>query len=167
MGAVSPAARDTCRITPVRMPAMEFGSTIVRIVCQRLAPMFQQASRNDRGTAASASRVLVMMTGSVITASVQDAASTQRPIPAKSTNAPTIAASTNITRRSTAAFLRSIGPAVNRLLRDAGRSAMLPAPDPLDDEIGRQIHDERDHHQQAADGEQYPVVQPAFDCLAE
>ena len=30
---------------------MELGSTIVRIVCQRLAPMFQQASRKDMGTA--------------------------------------------------------------------------------------------------------------------
>src|SRR2546426_10194561 len=74
---------------PVRMPLIEFGSTMVRIVCQRLAPMFQQASRNDRGTAESASRVLVMMTGSVITASVDDAARTERPIPADSTNAPT------------------------------------------------------------------------------
>ena len=89
IGAVSPAARDTCRITPVRMPLIELGSTIVRIVCQRVAPMFQQASRNDIGTTASASRVLVMITGSVITASVQEAASSDRPMPANSTNAPT------------------------------------------------------------------------------
>ena len=53
---------------------MELGSTMVRIVCQRVAPRFQQASRNDIGTAASASRVLVMITGRVITASVQQAA---------------------------------------------------------------------------------------------
>ena len=83
MGAVSPAARETCRITPVRMPLIELGSTIVRIVCQREAPRFQQASRNDIGTAASASRVLVMITGSVITANVQLAASTLRPMPAE------------------------------------------------------------------------------------
>ncbi len=89
IGAVSPAARDTCRITPVRMPLIELGSTMVRIVCQRVAPMFQQASRNAIGTEASASRVLVMITGRVITASVQEAASSERPMPAKSTKAPT------------------------------------------------------------------------------
>ena len=80
IGAVSPAARETCRITPVRIPLIELGRTTVRIVCQRLAPMFQQASRNAIGTLASASRVLVIMTGSVITASVQDAASTDFPM---------------------------------------------------------------------------------------
>ena len=80
-GAVSPAARDTWRITPVRMPLIELGSTIVRIVCQREAPRFQQASRKAIGTAARASRVLVMITGRVITASVQEAASSERPMP--------------------------------------------------------------------------------------
>ncbi len=89
MGAVSPAARETCRITPVRMPLIEFGSTIVRMVCQREAPRFQQASRKAIGTAARASRVLVMITGSVITASVQEAASSERPMPANITKAPT------------------------------------------------------------------------------
>ena len=89
IGAVSPAARETCRITPVRMPLIELGSTIVRIVCQRLAPMFQQASRKVMGTLASASCVLVMITGSVMMASVHDAASTLSPMPANSTNAPT------------------------------------------------------------------------------
>ena len=89
MGAVSPAARETCRITPVRMPLIELGSTIVRIVCQREAPRFQQASRKAIGTAARASRVLVMITGSVITASVQEAASSEWPMPANITNAPT------------------------------------------------------------------------------
>ena len=89
MGAVSPAARDTCRITPVRMPLSELGSTMVRIVCQRNAPRFQQASRKAMGTAARASRVLVIITGKVITARVQEAASIERPMPAKSTNAPT------------------------------------------------------------------------------
>jgi hypothetical protein len=34
------------------------------MVCQRVAPTFQQASRKLRGTLASASRVLAMMTGS-------------------------------------------------------------------------------------------------------
>ena len=54
-----------------------------------MAPRFQQASRNDIGTAARASRVLVMITGRVITASVQEAASSERPMPANSTKAPT------------------------------------------------------------------------------
>ena len=62
---------------------------MVRIVCQRVAPMFQQASRKDIGTEPRASRVLVMITGRVITARVQEAASIDLPMPAKSTNAPT------------------------------------------------------------------------------
>jgi hypothetical protein len=36
-------------------------------------PTFQQASRNDTGTAASASRVLAMITGNVMIARVNDA----------------------------------------------------------------------------------------------
>ena len=73
IGAVSPAARLTCRMTPVRMPLIELGSTTARMVCQRVAPTFQQASRNDIGTTASASRVLAMITGSVMMASVSEA----------------------------------------------------------------------------------------------
>ncbi len=73
MGAVSPAARLTCRMTPVRMPLIELGSTTARIVCQRVAPTFQQASRNAIGTEASASRVLAMITGRVMIASVSEA----------------------------------------------------------------------------------------------
>ena len=38
MGAVSPAARETCRMTPVRIPEIEFGSTTRRMVCQRVQP---------------------------------------------------------------------------------------------------------------------------------
>ena len=53
---------------------MELGSTTWRIVCQRVAPTFQQASRNAIGTEASASLVLVMITGSVMIASVSEAA---------------------------------------------------------------------------------------------
>ncbi len=50
--------------------------------------MFQHASRNERGTADSASCVLAMITGSVMIASVQEAARIDRPMPANSTNAP-------------------------------------------------------------------------------
>ena len=53
IGAVSPAVRETSRMTPVRMPVIEFGRTTRRIVCQRVAPMFQQASRKACGTACS------------------------------------------------------------------------------------------------------------------
>ena len=83
IGAVSPAARETCRITPVRIPLNELGSTIVRIVCQRDAPMFQQASRKLIGTDASASRVLVIMTGRVMIADGERAASSDVPMPAE------------------------------------------------------------------------------------
>jgi hypothetical protein len=59
------------------------------MVCQRLAPRFQQTSRNADGTAPSASLVLVMITGSVMIASVQEAATTDRPNPVISTKTPT------------------------------------------------------------------------------
>ena len=87
IGAVSPAALATCRITPVNIPLIELGSTIVRIVCHLVAPMFQHATRNDMGTDANASLVLVIITGSVMTATVHDAANRQRSIPRKYTNA--------------------------------------------------------------------------------
>ena len=68
------AARQTSRMTPVRMPLKELGRTMVRIVCQRDAPMFQQASRKATGTEASASFVAAMMTGRVMMPRVRDAA---------------------------------------------------------------------------------------------
>ena len=37
-GAVSPMARESARITPVRMPGSADGSTWWRTVCQRVAP---------------------------------------------------------------------------------------------------------------------------------
>src|SRR5215510_1292934 len=82
MGAVSPAVLDTWRMTPVKMPLIEFGSTMRRMVCQREAPTFQQASRNALGTAESDSLVLAMMTGNVMMASVSEAAMIERPMPA-------------------------------------------------------------------------------------
>jgi hypothetical protein len=88
IGAVSPAVRDTCRMTPVRMPLIELGSTTFQIVCQRLAPTFQQASRKDIGTAARASLMLAMITGRVMMARVSEAARMDRPRPANRTKAP-------------------------------------------------------------------------------
>src|SRR5688500_17445857 len=88
IGAVSPAVRETCRMTPVRMPLMELGRTMDLMVCQRVAPTFQQASRKVTGTDASASLVEAMMTGNVMTAKVREAAIMERSSGAKSTNAP-------------------------------------------------------------------------------
>ena len=89
MGAVSPEVRETSRMMPVRMPLRALGSTMRRMVCQRVAPMFQQASRKARGTACSDSRVDTMTTGSVITARVRLAARMLVPKRKKSTKAPT------------------------------------------------------------------------------
>ena len=89
IGAVSPAVRETSRMTPVRMPLIEFGSTTFRIVCQRVAPMFQQASRNACGTACSDSRVETITTGRVMIARVRLAARMLVPKSKKRTKAPT------------------------------------------------------------------------------
>ena len=62
-GATSPAPRAMARIMPVRMPGLACGSTIRRIVCHFEAPHAMEASRSDRGTAASASSVATMTTG--------------------------------------------------------------------------------------------------------
>ena len=71
------------------MPLPEFGSTMCQMVCQRVAPMFQLASRKALGTACSDSRVATMTTGRVMTASVQLAARIDLPNRRKCTNAPT------------------------------------------------------------------------------
>jgi hypothetical protein len=89
IGAVSPTVRQTTRINPVRMPLPEFGNTMFQIVCQRVAPMFQHASRKALGTACSDSRVATITTGSVITANVQLAARIDLPKCRKCTKAPT------------------------------------------------------------------------------
>src|SRR6266850_6205594 len=88
IGAVSPAARLTWRITPVRMPLIELGSTMDLMVCQRVAPTFQHASRNDCGTDAKASLVEAIMAGMVIMASVSEAARMERSRWKNRTNAP-------------------------------------------------------------------------------
>ena len=88
-GAVSPVVRETSRITPVRMPLTAFGSTTRRMVCQRVAPMFQQASRKAKGTACRDSRVATMTTGRVMMARVMLAARMLVPKPKKMTKAPT------------------------------------------------------------------------------
>ena len=74
MGAVSPVVRETSRMTPVRMPLTAFGSTTRWMVCHRVAPMFQHASRNASGTAWSDSRVATITTGRVMMPRVRLAA---------------------------------------------------------------------------------------------
>ena len=44
-GAVSPNARDTERITPVRMPGRAAGRTTLEMVCHLVAPRPREASR--------------------------------------------------------------------------------------------------------------------------
>ena len=61
------------------MPLIELGSTTFRMVCQRVAPRFQHASRKARGTAFNDSRVEVIMTGMVMIASVSDAEMIEKP----------------------------------------------------------------------------------------
>ncbi len=95
MGAVSPAVRETSRMIPVRIPLTALGSTTRRMVCHRVAPMFQQASRKARGTAWSDSRVATMTTGRVMMARVRDAARMLVPKRKKRTKAPTPEESVN------------------------------------------------------------------------
>ena len=80
-GAVSPIARDSARISPVRMPGIAIGSTWYQIVCHFVAPSAYEPSRIELGTVRSASRVDRMTTGSASSASVAAPASTLRPMP--------------------------------------------------------------------------------------
>ena len=68
---------------------MAFGSTTARMVCQRVAPMLQHASRNAWGTAARLSRVDTITTGRVMIARVRLAARMLVPKLKNSTKAPT------------------------------------------------------------------------------
>ena len=58
------------------------------MVCQRVAPIFQHASRKDRGTACRDSREATMTTGNVMMARVKLAARMLVPNLKKMTNAP-------------------------------------------------------------------------------
>ena len=70
------------------MPGSAFGRTMCQMVCQRVAPRFQLATRKLYGTAWSAAFVDVMITGSVMTPSVSPPARMDVPRLRKSTNAP-------------------------------------------------------------------------------
>ena len=73
-GAVSPAARATARIVPVRMPLSALGGRSVRIARQRLTPSASAASRRVRGTSSRTSWLVRAMSGSMMIASAIDPA---------------------------------------------------------------------------------------------
>src|SRR3989304_1651500 len=64
-GAVSPMARDSPRMMLVIMPGSAAGSTWCHTVCQRVAPSAKDACRMEAGTARSASREAMMVTGRI------------------------------------------------------------------------------------------------------
>ena len=68
-GAVSPAARATASITPVRMPASPVRRTTDRTVRQAGTPRASDASRRSFGTSRMISSVVRMMTGIIRKAS--------------------------------------------------------------------------------------------------
>ena len=65
-GAVSPSARASPMIVPVRMPGAASGRICWKTICIFEAPSPSAAERIDGGTAASAARVAMMIVGSVI-----------------------------------------------------------------------------------------------------
>ena len=68
-GAVSPATRATAITTPVRMPPIAVGRTMLTVVRQRVTPSARLASRRLRGTISSTSCVARATIGSISTAS--------------------------------------------------------------------------------------------------
>ncbi len=79
IGAVSPAARPIERIAPVMMPGAAGASTTRRIVCHRVAPSAREPSRSPCGTCRSASSVVRMIVGRIISPSVTRPASSETP----------------------------------------------------------------------------------------
>ena len=64
-GAVSPAARATASMTPVRMPGIAVGSSTIHTVCVSVAPMPIAASFIRAGTMRMASSEVRMIVGSI------------------------------------------------------------------------------------------------------
>ena len=85
-GAVSPNARASERIVPVRIPGAAYGTTWLRTVSQRVAPTPKAASRMLFGTARSASDVVITAIGRTSTASVSPPAISDLPRPSVLTN---------------------------------------------------------------------------------
>ena len=78
-GAVSPIARESPRIVPVRMPGRPTGRTWSRTICQRVAPRARAAWRSECGTVRSASWVAITMIGRISRLKRQDARQERRP----------------------------------------------------------------------------------------
>ena len=70
------------------MPGSACGSTTVRMPCQRVPPRLALTVRNSVGTARSASSAVLMITGSVMIASVSEPARIEVPKRRNSTNRP-------------------------------------------------------------------------------
>ena len=64
-GAVSPAARATASMTPVRMPGTAVGSSTIQTTWVRVAPMPMAASFIRDGTMRIASSAVRMIVGSI------------------------------------------------------------------------------------------------------
>ena len=84
-GAVSPAARATDNITPVRIPGRAVGSMTRRTVCARVAPMPIAASRMCAGTMRIASSEVRMIVGSMSSDKAAAPATADLPISTTST----------------------------------------------------------------------------------
>ena len=83
-GAVSPAARATASVVPVRMPLSVVGRTTPSTVRQRLTPRARLASRSETGTRASTSCAARETSGNMMIASAIDPAQPVWPWPATS-----------------------------------------------------------------------------------
>ena len=79
-GAVSPMARERARMVPVRIPGMAIGSTWSRSTSHLVAPRASPAWRRLSGTAFSASRVAMMITGMTSRLMVSPPARMVRPL---------------------------------------------------------------------------------------
>ena len=75
-------------MTPVMMPGRAWGSTTLRMVCHWVPPRLTLTVRKLCGTARSASSAVLMITGSVMIASVSEPARIDVPKPRNSTNKP-------------------------------------------------------------------------------
>lgn len=80
-GAVSPIARDSARMIPVKMPGSAEGRTWARTTCQRVAPSAKAANRKEFGTDRIASFAAIIITGSMSKDMVKAPAMTLRPRP--------------------------------------------------------------------------------------
>src|SRR3989304_539915 len=78
-GAVSPAARSSPRIIPVRIPGRAWGRIIRRIVCHFVPPNDMLTTRNDWGTDRKDSSAVLMIMGKVMIEGVRDPASKLTP----------------------------------------------------------------------------------------